>query len=176
MNAAVPFFHTVRVTSATRQRAENMLQVLNLFKTHRVLDALDVQNSLCYSPSGARKYLADLVRNGIVIIRTKAHKHLGLAEYHLSDNEQRIQEFEISLKNYVSSDSKKSALPYEDRPASSKQRTLTIHEKYPDRQIYVVGDDMNFATRLTPNKGEGKRDPLVAALFGPPKRIMNSAV
>lgn len=166
---STPILQTVRVTSSTRLRADNMLKTIQQFKERKVLDNVDLQAILHYSASGTRKYITDLLRLQIITIEAHGSTLSGdRSQYRLVDDEARIARFEDELKAHIATASGAKALRTEAALAlpAIKARP-TIQQRFPDRHIHLASDDMATGVRLVKNEGEGRRDHLVAALFGP---------
>jgi hypothetical protein len=110
--------------------------------------------------------------------------------YRLTENTALLEQFKETMKAHIANVAPKQTYltsAQEAAAAETKQvefdepvevnprRGLTPYERFPDRQIHLLADDVHIATRMIKNKGEGRRDPLVAALFGPAKRSFNHA-
>lgn len=166
---STPILQTVRVTSSTRLRADNMLKTIAQFKEKRVLDNTDLQTILHYSASGTRKYITDLLRMGIITVEAHGSTISGdRSQYRLVDDEEKVARFEEELKAHIQTASGAKALRTQEALALPAIKVRpTIQQRFPDRHIHLASDDMSTGVRLIKNEGEGKRDNLVAALFGP---------
>lgn len=181
---APQFFDTVRITKTTRMRAQNLLNVLMLFKQNASLTLNELYAQLNCSPSAARNYIIALMRHAIVIIKPHMVKHESShAEYVLTENTALLQQFETAMKDHIAAkivnmnhESKVEEEVTLPMQPLNIRGALTPYERYPDRQFHLLADDVHVAPRMVPNKGEGKRDPLVSALFGPAKRTRNLVI
>ena len=166
---STPILQTVRVTSSTRLRADNMLKTVQQFKENSSLDNTDLQTILHYSSSGTRKYIADLLRAGVIKVEFTGSTSAGdRSRYSLVDDKDRVARFEEELKAHIQTPSGAKAKCAEQGLALPAVKVRpSIQQRFPDRHIHLASDDMATGVRLNKNEGEGKRDNLVAALFGP---------
>lgn len=156
MDQKIADLNRVRNTTATRRRAENMRGLIAQLRDGP-MDTYAVSTFLSYSVSGARKYLNDMLHVGVLVGEQREN---DTYYYYLTDDESKIEDFLESLRMFVMP----KIVPAEDRPKTRKQ--LSSED---GRNIHLLTDDVTFRVSAAPNAGEGKRDPLVAALFGSPK-------
>lgn len=173
-----PMFGGQRSTASTRERALNMQKAIVLFQvSEQPISTDEISELLNFSPSGSRKYLQDLFNWGIIKIATIGSTAGTRTAYEIVDDDKHVAQFVQRLKeNACASSSPKSPVDIvlsdeevEGRIVAHKKKRH--QELFGDRQIHVMSDDVYYSVRLQKNDGEGKRDPLVAALFGPAKTV-----
>jgi hypothetical protein len=170
MSSSPKLFHTQRVTSATRARAQNILKCLDAFEAGPLCSS-ELQVVLEYSPSGTRKYITDFLRMGIIKTVSNGSSRTGeISVYGITDNVALIAQLREESKHHLTltSATLREQTNVVAREPHVKKRTH-IHERFPDRQIHLASDDVATGVRIFKNEGEGKRDHLVAALFGAPR-------
>lgn len=147
-------FGRVRVTSATVRRSEMLIKVLEELRT-RNMTMFQLADFLGYSPSGTRKYVRDLKNSEMIQTVSRDPKDCEI--FALIDDLPAVQAF-IDKLNAVKSVSK-----YGPKIAGPKP---IMAQRHAGRQIYTSFDDAPFKLSTTRNAGEGKRDLMVALLFG----------
>lgn len=143
-----------RSTSMTERRNANLKSLVAELAT-REMQADDICAHLKMSPSGARKYIADLRAAGVVVLARYADAtatYLGKACYGLVGDQLLVSEFLGQIEQ-------NKHLPRIPAPPA---RALPV---VPGRSFHIMADDTHFAVRI--NRHPVMRDPMVAALFGP---------
>ena len=143
-----------RCTSMTEQRTANLKSLIAELAA-REMQADDICAHLKMSPSGARKYIADLRAAGVAVLARYADgtaTYLGKACYRLAGDPLLVSEFLGQIEQHK----------HEPRMPAPPVRELPVA---PGRSFHIMADDTHFAVRI--NRQSVMRDPLVAALFGP---------
>jgi hypothetical protein len=144
----------VRQTTATRRRADNLRKIINALRAGDML-ADDIHHLLGFSPSGGRKYIAEL-RSAemldIVRYEEKFRSPVGTAVFGLTKNEEIIAAFLAVIQE------PSGAQPTE-RP--KKQRV----DAGIGRNIHIMGDDTHQVVRV-PRLKIPEHTELMARLFG----------
>ena len=143
-----------RCTSMTEQRTANLKSLVAELST-REMQADDICAHLKMSPSGARKYIADLRAAGVMVLARYADgtvTYLGKACYRLASDPLLVSEFLSQIEQHK----------HQPRIPAPPARALPVA---PGRSFHIMADDAHFAVRI--NRHPAMRDPLVAALFGP---------
>lgn len=145
----------IRNTMATRRRIDNIRLIIATLPT-REMDSDDICALLKFSPSGARKYIGELLAHSIIEVARyldATATYPGRPAYRLAPNQVAINEFLARLeKNTVSA-----------RPDPGPK---PLFPQVPGRNFHIMGDDAHFAVRI--HRAPAFRDPLVVALFGAP--------
>lgn len=144
-----------RLTAATARRVESMKRLVAEMAV-RDMTLADVGYWIDMSPSGARKYIYDLVGAGLVTqagLVNPTRYSLGKPSYRLTDDAGAVASF---LAEIEMPDGSPIARP------SPKQAGVKLAA---GRHVHIMGDDVHYAVRLS--KSVPVRDSLVAALFGP---------
>ena len=143
-----------RCTSMTEQRTANLKSLVRELAA-REMQADDICAYLKMSPSGARKYIADLRAAGVAVLARYADgtaTYVGKACYRLVSDPRLVIELLGQLEQHKR----------EPRIPAPPVRALPA---LPGRSFHIMADDTHFAVRI--NRHPVMRDPLVAALFGP---------
>jgi hypothetical protein len=146
----------IRTTEATIRRVDNMRKIVDHMRNDE-LAFIDIQGLLQFSPSGARKYIRELVAFGAIeVARIESEQGVGNLHYQktyykLCDDESVIDKLFEML-------------------GSGPQRAITDMPKKrlcsdPDRHFHIMSDDVNYQVRV-PHKKIPAPDPLLAAFFG----------
>jgi hypothetical protein len=140
----------------TRARIEKIKLIIAALREHEMLRD-DIGDLLGHSPSGTRKYIADLVAHGIIFI----HRHVdktahtaGIPVFRLCQDAPKVETFIAHIEA--------------NRSCHIVGRSLdaiTIAKQDPTRHFHVMRDDHPYAPRISRSKPP-RPDPLVAALFG----------
>lgn len=149
----------VRNTTATRRRNEQMRKLVAEYHI-REMSSEEVAEFLKFSPSGARKYVNDLLKRHIIEVKrtegTVGKKSLGHSIYGLAENsEELVKELLEELE----------AGPISNMKYVKPKQVPTVDHT---RHLHIMRDDMTFHSKVEPIIVQ--RDPLVAALFGPAKQ------
>jgi hypothetical protein len=142
-----------RCTSMTEQRTANLKSLAAELAT-REMQADDVCAHLKMSPSGARKYIADLRAAGVMVLARHVDAtptYIGKAAYRLVSDQVLVSEFLGQIEQHK----------HQPRIPAPPVRALPV---MPGRNFHIMADDTHYAVRI--NRQPAMRDPLVAALFG----------
>lgn len=151
-----------RNTFATRRRIANIRLIIDTLPA-RDMDIDDICALLQFSPSGARKYIGELLADSVIEIaryRDATATYLGRAMYRLALDQAGVDEFLTRL----------------EKTAVTPKREPIIKPKFPQvpgRKFHIMGDDAHFAVRI--HRAPAVRDPLVAALFGAPVTMITTS-
>ena len=144
----------IRCTTMTEQRTANLKSLVAELAA-REMQADDICEHLKMSPSGARKYIADLRAAGVAVLTRYAEAtatYAGKACYCLVSDPLLVSEFLGQIEQHK----------FQPRIPSPPARALPVA---PGRSFHIMADDTHFAVRI--NRHVVMRDPMVAALFGP---------
>lgn len=137
----------------TRARIERMRDLVSALMV-RAQRRDDIANMLKLSPSGVRKYLAELgSRVTIARFEDETSTSRGMPVYCLTISIEQAQAYLLQL----------GAMP-RARAAKGQRSAMSIAAHDPSRHIHIMADDAHYAVRL--HTAPAARDPLVAALFG----------
>lgn len=150
----------VRDTSATARRFENIKTIISTLRQCE-MTRVDIQALLHFSPSGARKYVRELVNAGVMVVShiepvPRASNKARDGQVHhfkLTDDEEIIANV-LALVVKESNNKTK-----EEKP---KERVLSGD---PTRHFHIVSDDTYYAVKV-PHKRIPAPDPVLAHLFG----------
>ena len=174
-----PLFETQRSTASTRERALNMQRAIEYFQQCvEPISTDEISALLGFSPSGSRKYLQDLFNWSVIKVATVGNAGIAgsRTQYVIADDKEHIRAFVDRLREYqmtipvAASTTDIVDLAAEERIETNRKKRQ--QQLFGDRQIHIAGDDVHYSVRLQKNEGEGKRDPLVSALFGPAKIVL----
>lgn len=143
---------TVRKTSATERRVENMQKLVAELVNHDML-ADEIAWFLKFSPSGARKYIRDLREAGVVELAHYVEStatYIGKAVYRIASDPERIQAFLAAITQ---------------PKREGKHRKVDSGLSQGGHCRYTMAGEVHRMASL--RKKPIVRDPLVAALFGP---------
>lgn len=143
-----------RCTSMTEQRTANLKSLIAELAT-REMQIDDICEHLKMSPSGGRKYIADLRAAGVMVLARHVDAtatYAGKACYGLASDPLLVSEFLRQIEQHK----------YQPRIPAPPARALPA---VPGRHVHIMADDTHYAIRI--NRHPAMRDPLVAALFGP---------
>jgi hypothetical protein len=149
----------VRDTAATARRFENINAIISTLRQCEMTRE-HIQTLLKFSPSGARKYVRELVNAGVMVVSHLEHvpriSNKGQAQqihwFKLTDNEDIIDNvLAVILRK------EKEKVPREPAP-----RVLTGD---PSRHFHIMADDTHYPVRVQHKKIPAP-DPLLAAFFG----------
>lgn len=148
----------VRVTASTMARDDKMRKIVEALR-ERELCLVDVCEVLAMSPSGGRKYIADLLAAGVMMVgHYKPHpashpmSRFGeTAYYRLTANADVVDAFLAQIDNQQIGDLK-------DR---KKEAARHLH----GRAIHLVSDDIAYPFKM-PSLAVPPPDPLLAAFYG----------
>lgn len=144
-----------RCTSMTEQRTANLKSLVAELAI-REMQVDDICTHLKMSPSGARKYIADLRAAGVMVLARHADAtatYAGKAAYRLVSDPLLVSEFLAQIEQHK----------HQPRIPAPPARVLPV---VPGRHLHIMADDTHYAVRI--NRQPAIRDPLVAALFGAP--------
>lgn len=145
----------VRNTVATRSRLVSLGKAIEALKAGP-MTMMEISTVLEFSPSGTRKYIRDLADYGMLEVVPKLSK-TSCDTFKLVANEEAVETFlEHIRKNDSLIPTKKTA----------DDRKKQYNSRFAGRQIYSAHDDQPFKVSSARNAGEGKRDAMVAFLFG----------
>ena len=136
-----------------------MQKLIGELQTHEML-ADEIAWFLKFSPSGARKYIRDLREAGVIELARYIEgtaTYLGKAVYRISPDPERVKAFLAA----ICQPKREGAAPRKERPGLREQSMAGS-----GRHFHILADDTHYAIRV--NRSPVTRDPLVAALFGPP--------
>lgn len=138
----------------TIQRMER-LRTLVTELLARNLPADELADVLKLSPSGARKYVADLAAAGVIALATPVGGAVPASGrvYTLAVTPEQAQVYLASLTTTA---------PV--RAARESKSALSIAGRDPSRRFHIMQDDAPFSIRI--ERAPAMRDPLVAAFFG----------
>jgi hypothetical protein len=141
----------------TARRAENLRRLVCALQL-RTLSRDDIAWELGLSPSGVLGYVRDLDPLLAVIDGGRTVQR----SYRLNADPELVAEFLASLDERP-----------ERRGARIKDSRshLAVALRDPGRHLHLMQDDVNFAIRLS--RAPVRRDPMVAALFGPARAGLN---
>lgn len=140
-----------RNTVSTRRRQDNMRKLVDELGKRDML-ADEICFFFGYSPSGARKYIRELVDAHIIEVSYNvAGTHMGPAVYSLSPDADHVHAF-LALMD----DSEMT------RPAVRNSGAKGVPES--GRNFHIMADDTTY--RIKPAVVVCRRDELVTALFG----------
>lgn len=167
-------FEGVRSTVHTQSRAKKMQEAVTAFVERVQMDVTELSVVLGFSPSGVRKYLRDLQDENIVELHEAGCQGKGTRSvYRVIDNSEHIQNFLNRLAEMSQTPIGSKPRPKAKSPAtllSAKRALKIIKEVKPEvyiRHTHILSDDASTGIRYQKNEGDGKRDFMVAALFGP---------
>jgi predicted transcriptional regulator len=138
----------------TAERIERIRRLITELQD-RDMRREDIADLLKMSPSGARKYIADLRESGVMEIARYADgtaNFLGYAEYRLALGADETRDYLANL----------ATAPTSGRKAKVPEFTLAARD--PSRHFHILADDTHYAIRV--NREPAARDWCVAALFG----------
>jgi len=137
-------------TAARLERMRTLVSVLMV----RALRRDDIADMLKLSPSGVRKYVAELgARIMIARFEDGTPTWLGTPVYCLAISIEQAQAYLLQLGGTP-----------RVRPAKGQRSAMSSAANDPSRHIHVMVDDAHYAVRL--HTAPAARDPLVAAFFG----------
>ncbi len=146
----------MRNTSATRRRMDNIRKLIDELRT-RDMTADDMCFLLKFSPSGARKYIRDLIGPGVIELAHHIEAkgaYIGKPVFRLSSDSERVEAFLLMIQ--------------QEEPRSSVAKTpleTRLQNTFgTDRHFHVMADDIMYKIRI--NRDKPRRDDLVTALFG----------
>lgn len=149
----------VRNTTATARRADHIREIVALMRTKELTFA-DIQEVLCMSPSGTRKYVRELLSSDVIVIDRSEHirriagkgSEQMINYYKLTDDESKIDKLLAAL-SAPRAEKKK-----EEEP---RKRVLTGD---PSRHFHIMEDDTHYPVKT--QRKVPAPDPLLAAFFG----------
>ena len=138
----------------TFQRMERLRTLVTELMT-RDLPAEELAWVLKLSPSGARKYVADLTAAGVIALATPVGGVVPASGrvYTLAVTPEQAHVYLASLTTTA---------PV--RAARESKAALSIAGRDPSRRFHIMQDDAPFSIRI--ERAPAMRDPLVAAFFG----------
>ncbi len=145
----------------TQARIDNLKLLIATMGERGEMLRDDIGELLHFTPSGVRKYVAELREASLIELARYADgtaTFLGWPVYKLVDDEQRVSEFIASLD--AGGVSKRG-------PGSAKKSQLAVAQRMAGRHFHILSDDTHYAVRVS--RTPPFRDPLVAALFGAPR-------
>jgi hypothetical protein len=143
----------VRVTKATLLRAE-MIRTIIARLRESDLSFVEIQALLKFSPSGARSYMKDLRKCGVVYIPYRigaTSRSIGVAVYALVEDDELVEAFLAMIDNPANVGTPKGA---------PKSRHTD-----PSRHFHIMADDANPALRIKRARIPAP-DPVLAAFYG----------
>lgn len=149
----------VRDTTATARRADHIRNIIARMRNSELTFA-DIQQILCMSPSGARKYVRELLSAEVIVIDRSEHirriagkgSEQMIHYYKLTDDESKIDKLLAAL-SAPRAEKKK-----EEEP---RKRVLTGD---PSRHFHIMEDDTHYPVKT--QRKVPAPDPLLAAFFG----------
>lgn len=167
---ASTLFTGMRLTVAVQNRLFKTEQIVQAFIDKRNLDATELSNILGFSPSGTRKYIRDLIAEKVIYVYLEGCSGKSMARqtiYMISKDKKHVDSFIKRLRDAG-----------EEITANAKPRFVAVNPRKPKvepnssgRRIFLLDDEMLVGTRIKKNEGEGKRDFMVSALFGPVRTV-----
>lgn len=146
--------------SARERRAQQLLKLIEQL-TVRSMTTVEVAHLLNCKSACAQKYLQQLRDEEVIILeRHPEHSASNKAVYRLSNNSEKIREFQeliVQPKRHRSSREKLISL-------QAQGSILNVTVGANGHRIYMLADETHHAIR--PHSEPVQRDPLVAALFG----------
>lgn len=145
----------IRNTLATRRRIANIRLIIDTLPA-REMDIDDICALLQFSPSGARKYISELLAGSVIEIA----RYLDATATYSGRPAYRLAPDQVTINEYLARLEKNMAAPQREPVAKS------MFPQVPGRNFHIMDDDTHFAVRI--HRAPVMRDPLVAALFGAP--------
>ncbi|MES3022717.1 MAG: ArsR family transcriptional regulator [Pseudomonadota bacterium] len=144
----------VRCTAATMRRAENMRKIIGRLRLGETM-GYEINELLGFSPSGARKYMADLSRAEAMIVTRFIEcqsKKEGIPVYVLNPDEDKVKAFIDTLH----------VMGVRPKPGQKREQTI---DAGPGRHIHVMADDIEHHVRV-PRLVIPRHTELLAFFFG----------
>jgi hypothetical protein len=154
----------VRSTVATRARIVKFKQLVHGLRAAGTMRLCEVADLLCFSESGARKYITELVADEIVLVAgfdpAPPKTRIGKTIYKLSDSVSIVDAFLERLDIAPQNLTQRRALA--DHSAEPRMQKVLSED---GRHIHMLRDDVKHNPRTSPFKIPAP-DPLLAQFFG----------
>lgn len=147
-----------KVPVRTQERIDNIKKVVGALREGE-LKRYELEALLQLSPSGTRKYVADLRESGVLELARYVDgtsTYLGVPVFQLSPDKKRVDDFLAELD---------AGGVCPKRKCDKSQ--LDLAKRMAGRHFHIMQDDTHFAIRVS--RSAVGRDPLVEALFGAPR-------
>ncbi|HBI70696.1 MAG TPA: transcriptional regulator [Massilia sp.] len=138
----------------TIQRMERLRTLVTELLT-RDLPADELADALKLSPSGARKYVADLTAAGVIALAIPVNGTVSVVRrvYTLAVTPEQAQDYLVGLATTAPA-----------RAARESKSALSFAAREAGRRFHIMQDDAPFSIRVS--RAPVARDWLVAAFFG----------
>jgi hypothetical protein len=147
-------------------RVENIKLVIETLRTRELLRD-ELSALLKFSPSGTRKYIADLRGAGVMEIARYVDgtgTYLGQPVYCLVADTAHVDSFVANIE----------ICARKPRNVTGAKSNIELAQRDASRHFHVMADDTYFAVKITRKLPE--RDQLTAALFGTPRARQDEQV
>jgi hypothetical protein len=167
---ASTLFTGIRSSVAVQNRLFKTEQIVQIFIEKRNLDAGELSNILGFSPSGTRKYIRDLIAEKVISVYLDGCSGKSMARqtiYMISNDKKHVDDFIKRLRE--ASDGITAHLKPQSRASNPRKQKVQPTEE--GRRVFILDDEAPTGVRTKKNEGEGKRDFMVSAFFGPSRTV-----
>lgn len=176
-------FLRTRNTTTVRRRMANIRSMILMLQRDGACTATTLAEHFDYSVSGIRSCMLELVTVGLVVATSGPAKLKVQSTYALIDNPEMVENHIKMLDDLLARPGvtlRKPTPSYPEgeektlgRPRMAELETFKAMKAKPG--VHILDDDSKGITRFRQNEGDGQRDALVAALFGPSKAQQHRA-
>lgn len=163
---ASTLFTGIRSSVAVQNRLYKTEQIVQMFIDKRNLDAGELSNMLGFSPSGTRKYIRDLLAEKVISVYLDGCSGKSMARqtiYMISNDRKHVDDFIQRLRKVGD----EIAAHLKPQSRAENPRKKKVQPTVEGRRVFILDDEAPTGVRTKKNEGEGKRDYMVTAMFGP---------